>query len=72
MLERAAPLPSPVLAGQELSRWRRTKRRPGVAEKPRRDAFAATARLNGRVAEGAKGPLGGGDLNRCASPGESD
>jgi hypothetical protein len=44
---------------------------PGEAsERGRRSSTAATARLNGGVAEGAKGPLGGrGALDRSSRTG---
>ena len=44
-------------------------RTPGEAEKGRRSSTAATARLNGGVAEGAKGPpLAGGGLTVRRKP----
>jgi hypothetical protein len=62
MLDLAAgllPQANPGLPGTELSRCGGHDPCSGEAEIFRRSDGAATARLSGGVAEGAKGPLGG-------------
>jgi hypothetical protein len=66
MLDLAAgllPQANPGLPGTELSRCGGHDPCSGEAEIFRRSDGAATARLSGGVAEGAKGPLAGGGLN---------